>query len=215
MNQFNPCYSLTGGVNFLFSLPIKFQSFKLGLSVGYNTYNCKVNQSGIATNYSSAYYYSIVKYNETLTVKNSLLLTNLYLMYLINPLSKIKLYLKAGVNVNFSMGGDIDVFSRDTAQTTTVLNGNPPAQGTISSNNRMVTIRQDFISFIGSVGVISHRSRLEFSYWPNTDLAAPTGYFLAPTVNTFKFGSMALYYYFSLFGKNGKRTVFDGMPIKK
>jgi len=202
-NQFKPEYSLAGGLNFLFAIPGYFKSFKIGLSVGYNGYNNKINQSGTRTDSVSANFYSTTVYSETLTAKNSFLLTNLYVMYLINPLSKIKVYVKGGLNYNFSLNKDVDVNTTYTASTSGIRNGNVPFQSNAAGTHSLVTIKDGFVSFIGSVGIMEGRSKLEFSYWPATNLAAPTGDPMDPSLNTFKYGSLGVFYYFSLFSEKG------------
>jgi hypothetical protein len=199
-NQFTPGYSLSGGLNFLYSIPVHFKSFKIGASIGYNAYNRSITQSGSLTHTASAAFYSTTTYDETLTIKNSLLLTNIYFMYLVNPLGKIKAYVKTGLNYNFSISGNIDVTSTFKGFTSGIMNGNTPFQGSEQGSISLITLEKNYLAVLFSAGIVTGRSRLEFSYWPPTDIAKPSGDILGGTTKTyFKIGSMALYYYFSLF----------------
>ncbi len=205
-NQFKPYFSLSAGINLLYSIPGFFKSFKVGLSIGYNGYDSKLTKSGTNSFKGSANFYGTTTYIERMTLSNSFLVTNIYVMYLINPLSKLKLYLKGGLNYDFSVSKNSDLIGQSSGTTTGIMNGNVPFQTNSANDHSLITIKRDFLSFLVSVGLITGRHKLEFCYWPNTQLAAPTAYPLAPAVNSFKFGSTAFYYYFFLFPeKNGKR----------
>jgi hypothetical protein len=199
-NQFTPGYSASGGLNFLYSIPVHFKAFKIGASIGYNAYNRSITQSGSITHNVSAAYYYTTTYDETLTVQNSMLLTNIYFMYLINPLDKIKAYVKTGLNYNFSISGNIDVISTYKSTTSGIMNGNVPFQGGEQGSISMITLEKNYLAVLFSAGIETGRSRLEFSYWPPVNIAKPSGDILGGTTKpNFKIGSMALYYYFSLF----------------
>jgi hypothetical protein len=197
--QFEPSYTLGGGLNFLYSIPGFFKSFKVGLSFGYNGYNGKLITSGTINHVESAAYYWTTTYNDTVTVRNSLLVSNIYIMYFLNPLSHVKVYLKVGVNYNFSFSNNIDVLTQNTSSTTGIKNGNVPFQSNSAGNHSLVTIKKGYLSFLTSVGVTEGRHTLEFSYSPNAEIADPGNYLFAPFKKSFKIGSMAVYYYFSLF----------------
>jgi hypothetical protein len=164
--SFSNANSIGGGVNFLYSIPGHFKAFNIGLSLGYNGYN---NQFVSSTT------------KDTLTAKNSLLMANLYFQYVVNPLSEVKFYLKAGASYNFSMSGDVNVYQ--------TIDGSP-----IST-----PVKQNFPGIILSAGVIAGRSSLEFTYSPPVQIADPGNDFDSPVGKNFKFGYMALYYYFTIF----------------
>ena len=199
MNQFESKYSLSGGVNLLFTIPGKFKSFKIGLSFGYNGYNETIQQSGTNTTNVSANYYYTTTYHDTMTLKNSYIQSNFYIMYVINPLSRINLYVKAGVNYNFSTTSDRDVISHYAINTTGIKNGNVPFENNDAGVKTIINMKGNFFSYLVSLGVREGRSKLEFTYWPDAQLAAPSGELNGGPVNDFKLGRMAFNYYFLLF----------------
>jgi hypothetical protein len=142
---------------------------KVGFSIGYNGYNGYSNNVLTPDN------------SYTLTSTNSLIQSDLYLMYLFNPLSKTNFYMKGGVGINNSVNSDMNVYR----------NGTRPVIETNVSKN--------FISYMISAGVIMGRSTFEFSFSPYTQLADAGNTTYGPPDKNFKLSTMAVYYYFSLF----------------
>ena len=191
--KFSPSFSPGGGLNFLYSIPGKFSAFKFGLAFGYNSFNCKFNHSGTYVFYSSANYNFTTNYNETLTFKTSILLTNIYVEYLINPQSKLKFYLKGGLNYNLLLSNDPYIYISDSSSSTGVRNGNIPTGGTSKEENqKFLKLRTKYPSILTAAGIVKGRNKLEFCYSPNVGIGDLFAY-------QFKVGYVALYYYLSLF----------------
>ena len=62
---------MTGGINFLYSIPGKFNAFKVGLSAGYNSYNLELKAHDTTSFHQSNNYYGSSIVDDTLTTKNS------------------------------------------------------------------------------------------------------------------------------------------------
>jgi len=164
--HFPATYTLGGGLNLLYTFKGHFNAIKVRLSVGYNGYSNHI------TTPDNAY---------TLTSANSIIQSNLYLMYLFNPLDKTNFYMKGGVGYNNSVNTDMNIYR----------NGTHPVIETNVSKN--------FISYMLSAGVSMGRSSFEFSFSPYTQLADPGNTTYGPPGKNFKLSTMAVYYYFSIF----------------
>lgn len=199
VHHFDPSNSVTGGINLLYSIPGKFNSFKVGLSVGYNSYNCKLTEHSTSSFYESAAYNGTSTFNDTLTTKNSLIQTNFYLMYLINPLNSVKCYLKAGISYNFSLNTDNSVNENYTGTSETVRNGNPPVESNIQNGGYLILLKKGYLAPLFGIGMIYGRSTLEFSYYLPSDLGSEPNDMLANSGPPFKISSMLVSYSFSIF----------------
>lgn len=207
MSQFGPIYSFSGGINFLYSIPGNFKAFKLGLSISYLGYKSEMTQSGVNQYSTGPNNYGTTTYTEHLTIINSSLRISPYFMYVIDPLHKIQFYLKAGLNYNTSFGSNINLNSRDTSTTTGVMNGNVPVYIAEAGTHKLATIKQNYISFLASGGIIVGRSRFEISWSPSVNIANPSGDPSDPSLDNFKIASTAVYYYFSLFPGKKRASV--------
>jgi hypothetical protein len=196
-NKFASQISPTFGANLL--LPLPGDHFKIGFSVGYNGYNRSITNSG---SYQTALPNdsSTSVYTETFTVKNSLLVSNLYLVYVFNPLESTRFYLKAGVNNNFSFTYNQNDVNLDWKRTESgVLNGNTPYQEHYGSSDPIVRVKNYFFSFNCAAGVSFGRSTVELSYSPPVQLATSNEDITIPdTQNDFKLSTLGICYYFSL-----------------
>ncbi len=200
VTQLDPSTSATGGISFLYSIPGKFNAFRVGLSTGYNSYNYKVTQNYTTSFYESDAFHGTQTLDDTLTTKNSLIQTNFYLMYLINPRSSVKCYLKAGISYNFSLNTDNSVVEKYSGTSSTVKNGNPPVEGIIRNDGApIIQLKKSYLVPLFGIGMIYGRNTLEFSYFLPADIGAePIGTLGFPS-QAFKISSMSLSYSFSVF----------------
>jgi hypothetical protein len=197
--QFNPANSMTGGLSLLYSIPGKFNSFKIGFSAGYNSYNGKLTEHTTNSFYVSAANNGTSTYDDTLTTKNSLVQTNFYLMYMINPLSRVKCYLKAGISLNFSLNTENSVNESYSGFTKIVQNGNPPVQNAIQNSGIIIPLKERYLTPLFGIGVNFDRSTLEFSYCLPADIGSQTKGPEGESGPAFKISSMTLSYSFSVF----------------
>jgi hypothetical protein len=197
--QFTSQITPTFGANFLYPLPGKY--FKIGLALGYNGYNRTVNTSGSYQTNQPPNYVSTSVYSETITTKNSLLYSNLYLMYIINPEGNARFYVKGGINYYFSFAyNKNDVNMKWSRTETGVMNGNNPFVDHYGDSVQLITVKNYFISFKGAAGVNFGRSSLEFSYSPPVQIGTTSeDYLLAGNQSDFKFATLGLCFYFKLF----------------
>jgi hypothetical protein len=199
VHHFDPSTSLTGGINLLYSIPGKFNAFKVGLSAGYNSYNCKLTEHSTSSFYESVNYNGTSTIDDTLTTKNSFIQTNFYLMYLVNPLSSVKCYLKAGISYNFSLNTDNSVDEKYSGASVTVRNGNPPVESSIQNAGSIIQLKKSYLAPLFGVGMTYGRNTLEFSYYLPADIGGqPIGLQGTPS-QAFKISSMSLSYYYSVF----------------
>jgi hypothetical protein len=197
--QFDPSWSMTGGINLLYSIPGKFNAFKVGLSAGYNSYNLDLKAHTTSSFHESNAYYGSSIIDDTLTTKNSLIQTSFYLMYLVNPLSSVKCYLKAGLNFNFSLNTDNSVDESYTQTSMIVRNGNPPAESIWQNSGPIIQLKKKYLAPMFGVGMTYGRSTLEFSYYMSADIGSEPNDAFADSGPSFKISSMSLSYYFSVF----------------
>ena len=117
----------------------------------------------------------------------------------------MKVFVKAGVNYNVSVGNNKEVTSTYTSSTSGVKNGNYPFQSTSNRSVSPVLLKGSYYVPLFSARFICGRSKLEFSYWPATNIEEPTTVeptaYIGGTVSnpTFKVGTLGLLFYFSLF----------------
>jgi hypothetical protein len=194
--QFDPSFSPALGINFLYTLPARVPRLGFGLSVGYNGYSNKLTQTG-ANDYSSGVVHYTTTYTETITAKNSLLATNLYGMFMINPKSNSKFYLKAGLNINFSLGGSEWIESESNSETEG-MSGSSPIHSSGQSSDRLTKIKQVFLAFQAGAGVAIGKSRIEFCYWPSTNLADSDLPAYSTMQKSFDLTSMGVFYFYRL-----------------
>jgi hypothetical protein len=63
-NKVNSSVAATGGINFLYNLPFRFNSVAFGLSIGYLQYSFTINRAGTDSYYESANYNETITYSE-------------------------------------------------------------------------------------------------------------------------------------------------------
>ena len=188
--KFSSSFSLTGGINFLYRLPFRFKAIALGASIGYTQYSHAVDRSGTKTFYESANYNSVTTYSEKISLKNQVLLADLYLLYFINPLNNVKFYVKAGISGSISLKHDRDINDTYAASSQVVMNGLPPVevpdQGatTIASTKSIVGI------FTGGLGSTFDRHKFELNYFLPSQLSSGK--------IDFKISGLGLYYYYTI-----------------
>jgi hypothetical protein len=198
--HFDPAYSFTGGVNFLYSIPGKFKAFKVGLSVGYSSYKGEVKGPGVGNFYASENWHSTSHFNDTLTTKNSLMQTNFYLMYVVNPLSTVMGYVKAGVNYSFSLNTPNQIIEKNSGTESVVTNGNPATESSFQAAAHSINdLKNSYLTPMFGVGMIVGRSTLEFAYYLPAELGGEPNGTLGTSEPSFKVSSMSLSYYFSVF----------------
>ena len=200
IHHFDPSTSVTGGINFLCSIPGKFNAFKVGLSAGYNSYNCELKEHNTGNFYASDSWHSTATFNDTLTTKNSLIQTNFYLMYLVNPLSSVKCFLKAGISYSFSINSENSVGEKNSGTDVVVTNGNPPKESTFRNfNSSLILLKKSYLTPLFGVGMTYGRNTLEFSYFLPSDIGSEPSNIDGTSGPAFKISSMSLCYYFSVF----------------
>jgi hypothetical protein len=198
--QFDPSYSVTGGLNLLYSIPGQFKAFKVGLSAGYNGYQYNVGKAFKDSFYQSQYYHGTEAYNDTMRMKNSMIQTNFYLMWLVNPLGNMNCYLKAGISYNFSLNTDVSINESNAGTTSTVRNGLPPVPDSFQNSEHSINaLKKNYLAPLFGIGLIHGRHTLEFSYFFPADLGSEVNSTDGSFGPAFKISSMSLAYHFTVF----------------
>lgn len=197
-NQFKSQISPTFGINFLYSLPGNF--FKVGLSMGYNGYDCKIHNSGTYVTDQRPNYYSTSVYDETIYSKNNLLVTSLYVMCLVNPADRARCYLKGGINYNFSLTYNKSGVNVDWKRAETGLqNGTIPFKYNYGDYVEWISMKNYFVSFKCAAGVNVGRGSLEISYSPPVQIAsANSDIYLSGVQPDFKVSTLGICFYYML-----------------
>jgi hypothetical protein len=191
--QVDPAFSPGFGVNFLYTIPAKVELFKFGLSLGYNGYSANFSKTG-ANDYSSGNIHYTTSYNENIILKNSILATNLYAMFVVNPKSKTQFYAKIGLNTNFSLGAKW--VSSESSSATDGMSGSSPIHSTGQSSDKLAKVKQVFLALQTGAGVAIGRSKIEFCYWPSTNIADDNLPTYSTMQKTFNLTSMGVFYYY-------------------
>lgn len=197
---FDPSTCFSGGLNFMYSIPGKFKAFKIGLSLTYNSYNTKLIQSGTNHDSASIAFHSVTNYHDTLALKNKWLQGNLYILYLINPRSRLQVYIKGGLSYNTSLTSPIWATSDYSGDTQGIRNGTVPFGGPFAGSNVLFSLKENYLSFMAGAGCVYGRHKLEFAYWTQSSIQSlPIDSFQSDDWSTFKIGGVGIYYYFSIF----------------
>jgi hypothetical protein len=183
--------SLTGGINVFYLLPAHFKSLGFGLSIGYMQYSSTINRSGTSSFYQSVNFNGTTDYTEKISTANSQLLINIYASYFLNPLSRAKFYLKAGLSDNISVKQSRNIYSTYGFTSETVINGLPPVQSSGQGSTTLLPIRSAIPYFNVDLGLMFGRNKIEFAYYMPSDQSASQA--------TFKVGMAGLYYYYTIF----------------
>jgi len=187
-NSFNTSSTVTGGINFMHFIPGRFRSFAIGVSVGYNQYDVSGSKSDTILEYFSQNYYNHIKYEEKYSFKNKFILIDIFGLFVINPVSKAKIFIKAGMNGNIGISENKDIQFTYHSENSGIRNGSPrPTM--IEDRGGSIPIQGMYYNLKVGGGVIAGRSRLEFSYFTPVTLNSNIG---------FKTNAIGFYYYYAL-----------------
>jgi hypothetical protein len=186
-NAFERTSSITGGINFMYFIPGNFRRAALGVSTGFMSFSSNLKRSDSIVTYRGGNNYNTKKYDEDLSINNKVINIDIYGMYILNPLSRAKVYLKAGFNSNFRIsksGIEVDYVSH----TAGVSSGAPFTASESGTNS--IALAKTYYNVHGGIGVNSGRHKVEFTYFTpgvlNRDYS-------------FKVKMMAVYYYYTVF----------------
>ena len=190
--QVDPAFSPGFGLNILYTIPSRVEYFKFGLSLGYNGYNRNFSKTGV-NDYSNGSIHYATSYDENIILKNSILATNLYTMFVVNPKSKTQFYAKVGLNTNFTLSTKWVI--SESSSTTDGMSGSSPIHSSGQSSDKLVKVKQVFLALQTGAGVAIGRSKIEFCYWPSTNIADEVPKY-STIQKTFNLTSMGVFYYY-------------------
>lgn len=186
-NKFDGSTSVSGGVSLVYFTPGHFRNFAVGASVAFNQFSDEFNNIDSIVEFRSQFNNKTKRYTEHFELTNKALMVDLFAMYFVNPLDKVKFYLKAGFNTNVSLDKENDIYVRYTSQTTGVRNGNIP----INESEEGVTAidtRKLYYNIHGGIGFNKGNHKLEANYYTPGVLNTPL---------LFKVKMLSVYYYYT------------------
>jgi hypothetical protein len=186
-NKISSSTTPTGGLNFTYFMSSHFNRFAVGVSLGFNHYNYSFSKTDSAVTYNSANWYYTTHYTETGRMSDNVVVANIYGVYFFNPLSKVKVYGKAGVSTNISLSGNNNIVVDYESTTSGMRNGNEPIEGTAKGQGA-IDMRSSYYNINGSFGLNAGKHKIEFTYYTpgvmNVNLL-------------FKVRTMGLFYYYT------------------
>ena len=151
-NKFDPSFSPTLGINFLYIIS-KSKRLGVGASLAYNRYKSNLQKvDSIKTTISSSYYFT-TNYKESFVIKNSLLSVDIYILYFIVSEGPIKFFARAGFLNNVSFG-DLKTISSEYSSTTTgIRNGNIPIAYSESGSREIIPLTEAWPTLSLALGI--------------------------------------------------------------
>jgi hypothetical protein len=188
-NKMSSSTSPSAGINLLYTLPSHFHAFAVGVSAGYNSYKTIGSASGSFSDSQSVNYHSKTEYDETFELSSKLIMLNLYGVYIINPLSKTNIFLKAGASCNISIQSQKDLVNKYSSSKTEVRNGIERGPFVFDGQDQ-IPIRAMYFSLNADMGISNGPHKIELAYHPAVKLNP--GY-------AFKISMVGLHYYYAFF----------------
>jgi hypothetical protein len=182
--------SAVAGISLLYIVPQRFQSLKFGLSLGYNHYHSSGgSKSDSVGDRADLNDYALTNYTTNLSLTNTVIFANIYAAYTINPLDKIKCFVKAGLS--FSEGKK-NLTAIDNYTTKTVGNrSGRDISGSGQGSEQVGSISDFLFNPLVGAGIETGRHRLEICYYHPWD-AANHQY------EVFRIGMTAIYYSYTI-----------------
>jgi hypothetical protein len=180
------------GLSFTYFFPSGFNRLGITLSVGYSSFKSSFTKTDSINTVHSVNWYSNTKYHEEISIKESFLRPAISVIYILNPLSKAKFYLKAGAVYNIPLK-EAQVMVDYSSNTTSVRNGIVQTPSAENYSTPYIDLNLVRLGIITGAGVSIGRHRLEAEY------AIPTNMSTNLNKNTnFSIGSIGLTYKLSL-----------------
>ena len=158
------------GIGMIYALPIHFNMLQVGLNLGYYAYSGSQSGSDSVVNYLNATNHFTTNYTDHVNMSNTIVYASLYTRYVFNPLDKTNVYLKAGANMNFSVGGNPDV----QYDFHSVRDGESVNEGKVHQLSEYqgvsATVKKAFFSGLLGAGVEHGKAGLEFTYSPSVTI---------------------------------------------
>lgn len=187
-NKFDGSTSVSGGVSLVYFAPGQFRRVAIGASLGFNQYSSSFTRQDSIVNFTSIFNNRTTRYTEKFELNNTVLMLDVFGMYFVNPLSKVKIYIKGGFNTNIGIRSDNEIYIDYDATTTGVRNGNIPINDS-ETGEVVILTRKLYFNIHGGLGVNAGKHKVEFNYYTpgvmNVNLL-------------FKVKMMSVYYYYTL-----------------
>ena len=191
--KFPSSLSPAGGLGLHITAPGHFGALSFGINLGYSAFKSSTTISGTTKiNVQSNTWYTQVKYTENPYVSNSQLITSLYIMYQLPSQSRIRPYAKLGVNLDFLLNSNGNVYSNWNGDFTDYHSTNPPQDnGSWGGKYAAVISTTQAVCANIAVGIRADRHALELAYYTPMEVAASG----QPPFTVSQFG---LFYYYSI-----------------
>jgi Outer membrane protein beta-barrel domain len=176
------------GLAFTYLFPSRFNRLGITLSIGYSSFKSSFTKTDSINTVNSPAWYYTTNYHEKISIKGSYIKPAISVIYILNPLSKTKFYLKAGAVYNIALKEGL-VRVDYSANTTGVRNGNIPISSAENYSTPYIDLNSAWINISTGAGVSIGRHRFEAEY------AMPTNLSTNLNKNTkFSVGSIGLTY---------------------
>ena len=195
--KFDNSVSPNVGLRLLYFIPGRYSRLGLGISFGYSPYKTDrtVNDSFTVT--TSPNFYYTTRYTEKFKLDISSIRSSLSVLYILNPLSMSKLYVKAGLLIMIPISSSRSVMDEYAGNTNGIRNGNIPFSYTSEGKTELFSVSNSWASINGGVGVVIKQFKFEFDYFTPTDIYQRS----ASTSGEFKAGVIGFNIYYNLLKK--------------
>lgn len=159
------------GVSFTYLFPSRFNRLGVTFSIGYSSFKSSFSRTDSINTVISPAWYFTKNYHEDISIKGSYLKPAIAAIFILNPLSKTRFYIKAGVLYNLPIK-EVKVLLDYSSTTIGVRNGNQPF--TLADNYSYpsyVDLSSGWVNLNGGAGVSIGRHRLEAEYALPTNLS--------------------------------------------
>lgn len=187
-NKFGGTTSVSGGVSLVYFTPGHFKNFAVGASIAFNQYGDQFNRIDSVVDFRSDFDNRKTTYTEHFELKNKALMIDLFGMYVINPLDKVRIYLKAGFNTNISLDKENDIYIRYTGHSTGIRAGSALIDES-EEGLKTIDTRKLYYNIHGGLGLNAGKHKIEANYYTPGVLNTPL---------LFKVKMLSLYYYYTI-----------------
>ncbi|HLA53337.1 MAG TPA: hypothetical protein VK618_08525 [Flavitalea sp.] len=178
------------GINGMYFFPGRFRPLAIGLSLGYHASHQSMSlHDTIEVRRSSAWYYQ-AKRDEEITVNGNAFQSNIYALYFLNPLSRYKIFLKGGLNINHLVSRDYGLNSSFSTESNGMRNAYTPYSDSESGESVSPSSRRTYYMVNVGLGLSTGKHKIEMKYdFPS---------FIDLPAHVFRTSSLMLNYYFTV-----------------
>lgn len=178
------------GINGMYFAPGRFRSFAVGLSLAYHNWNQSMSfhDTAVVKHRDGRYY--MTETREEITVNGNALQSNIYALYLLNPLNRYRVFVKGGLNMNFLISPNYGLNSSYGAEVNEVTNVNTSVANIHTGQFVISTTRRTYYMLNAGLGLSTGKHKIEMAYDFPSFIDLPS--------HQFRTSSVRLNYYFTV-----------------